>query len=235
MHGQSDSLTQSRTWLSWWTAEWKVRCMFDSLCVARILVLELAFSADSFTLSVHPPRARSHMCQHPPAWKSPEHWQPYHCLEPQRYCDTLVGSRNWGRFFFILLVTDASNVYMYALTLCCFHSLSSKLFATVTEGIYFCPWFFFPNQFSPKGLHGMHALTFFTGTAGETWRTLALAVDMVTRVSQNALALFLAVGAVPTKLTCWNKTAKHRWSSALPPPPYPLDPVPNKPYGFCGR
>ena len=21
----------------------------------------------------------------------------------------------------------------------------------------------------------------------------------------------------------------------LPPPPYPLSPVPNKPYGFCGR
>ena len=51
-------------------------------------------------------------------------------------------------FLFLLLRMDAPNVYMYALTLCCFHSLSSKLFATVTEGIYFCPWKNVPNQFS---------------------------------------------------------------------------------------
>ena len=122
--------------------------MFDSLCVARIFVLESAFSADSFMLFVHPPCACSHIYQHLSAWKNPEHWQPYHCLEPQRYCDTLVGSRNWGRSVFLLLRMDAPNVYMYALTLCCFHSLSSKLFATVTEGIYFCPWKNVPNQFS---------------------------------------------------------------------------------------
>ena len=51
--------------------------MFDSLCVARIFVLESAFSADSFMLFVHPPCACSHMYQHLSAWKNPEHWQPY--------------------------------------------------------------------------------------------------------------------------------------------------------------
>ena len=50
--------------------------------------------------------------------------------------------------------------------------------------------------------YGTCVLTLFTGTASESRRTLALTVDMVTRVSQSTVAFLLALVAIPTKLAC---------------------------------
>ena len=67
---------------------------FNSLVRQRILLPESPFSADSFTVSVQPPRAIAcvYICARV---KDPKHWQPYHCLRKlffykRKYCTHLL-------------------------------------------------------------------------------------------------------------------------------------------------